>query len=121
VNKVLLGSLTSASFLLLLIFTVRASLVRSVIANGPLMRDVWFQVTLLDAYLSFFTVYVWIAWKERTLLRRSVWFLLVIIFGNMAISLYVLLQLVKLPRASSLSDILTKRNEPGKFTRRDES
>ncbi|MDG1895148.1 MAG: DUF1475 family protein [Fuerstiella sp.] len=90
-------------------FTVRASWERGVFDNRSLMEDVWFQVTLLDAYLGFLTVYVWIAWKERTALRRSLWFVLVMSFGNMAVSLYVLLQLLNLPRGSSPSKILTIR------------
>ena len=106
---VLLCILCVASFLLLLMFTVRASWERGVFDNRSLMEDVWFQVTLLDAYLGFLTVYVWIAWKERTALRRSLWFVLVMSFGNMAVSLYVLLQLLNLPRGSSPSEILTIR------------
>lgn len=103
--------LFAGMLLLLLAFTVRASSVRGVFDNGPLMGDVWFQVTLLDAYLGFLTVYVWIAWKERTLLRRLLWFVIVMTCGNMAVSLYVLVQLVKLPPGSNLADILTMRNE----------
>jgi hypothetical protein len=109
VRLVLLCILCVASFLLLLMFTVRASWERGVFDNRSLMEDVWFQVTLLDAYLGFLTVYVWIAWKERTALRRSLWFVLVMSFGNMAVSLYVLLQLLSLPRGSSPSEILTIR------------
>jgi len=111
VRLVLLCILCVASFLLLLMFTVRASWERGVFDNRSLMEDVWFQVTLLDAYLGFLTAYVWIAWKERTALRRSLWFVLVMSFGNMAVSLYVLLQLLKLPRGSSPSEILTIRTK----------
>jgi hypothetical protein len=109
------------SCLLLLAFAVRASLVRGVFDNRSLMGDVWFQVTLLDAYLGFLIVYVWIAWKERTLLRQSVWFVLVMSFGNMAVSVYVLLQLSKLPSGSSPAEILTSRNDPGTGIRRSHS
>lgn len=84
-------------------------MVRSVFDNRSLMEDVWFQVTLLDAYVGFLTAYVWIAWKEQTVLRRSIWFVLVMAFGSMAVSLYLLLQLLKLPVGSSPSDILVRR------------
>lgn len=105
----------------LLLLTLRAMSVRSMFDNSALMQDVWFQVTLFDTYLGFLTVYVWVAWKEQTLLRRSVWFVFVMSFGNMAISLYVLLQLAKLPPGSSLSEILTMRHEPGDVSRRSDS
>lgn len=111
-SRFFISILLGVSFLLLLALSVRASLVRDVFDNGSLMNDVWFQTTLFDAYLGFLTVYVWIAWKERTFLRRLVWFLLVMAFGNMAISAYLLWQLFRLPRGSDLSMILTLRNEP---------
>ena len=105
----------------LLLLTLRATSVRSMFDNSALMQDVWFQVTLFDAYIGFLTVYVWVAWKEQTLLRQSVWFVLAMTFGNMAISLYVLLQLAKLPPGSCLSELLTMRHEPGDVSRRSES
>lgn len=95
-------------FLLLLGFTVRATAVRSVFDNATLMSDVWFQVTLLDAYLGFLTIYVWVAWSEQTLLRRLIWFLLIMCFGNMAISAYVILRIRQLPRGADLQKVLTK-------------
>ncbi len=101
--------LFAGAFAVLLAFTVRASQVRSVFDNASLMKDVWFQVTLLDAYLGFITVYVWIAWKEETLLSRVLWFVLVMAFGNMSISAYVLMQLMKLPSGSGLFELLTPR------------
>jgi hypothetical protein len=104
-----LSCLLAASFLLLLAFSVRALLVRSVFENASLMRDVWFQVTLLDAYLGFVTVYVWVAWKEQTTTGRMLWFLLIMAFGNMAVSAYILIQIINLPADSSLSEILTQR------------
>ncbi len=109
-SRKILFWLFAGMLLLLLAFTVRASSVRGVFDNGPLMGDVWFQVTLLDAYLGFITIYVWIAWKERTLLRRLLWFVFVMTFGNMAVSLYVLVQLMKLPPGSNPAEILTMRH-----------
>ncbi|MCP4176059.1 MAG: DUF1475 domain-containing protein [Fuerstiella sp.] len=116
-KKLLLFNLFVSFFFLLLAFTVRAFSVRGIFDNRSLMEDVWFQVTLLDAYLGFLTVYVWIAWKERTLLRRFVWFVFVMSFGNMAVSLYVILQVVKLPGGTGLSEILTMRTEPVSISR----
>jgi len=116
-KKLLLFNLFVSFFVLLLAFTVRAFSVRGIFDNRSLMEDVWFQVTLLDAYLGFLTVYVWIAWKERTLLRRFVWFVFVMSFGNMAVSLYVILQVVKLPGGTGLSEILTMRTEPVSVSR----
>lgn len=81
---------------LLLAFTIRATLERSILDNAHLMSDAWFQVTLLDAYLGFAIFYFWVAWKEQTLVSRILWFMLIMVFGNMATTFYVLLQLWKL-------------------------
>ncbi len=92
-----------------LAFTVRASLERSLFNNASLMQDVWFQVTLLDAYLGFFIFYVWVAWKEQTVLSRVVWFVLIMAFGNMATSLYVVVQIIPHPKTRPVSEILCHR------------
>ena len=84
-------------------------MVRHVFDNGPLMRDVWFQATLLDAYFGFLTFYVWVAWKERTLAGRVVWFVLIMTLGNMAMSAYVILQLIRLPPECRPHEMLARR------------
>ena len=74
--------------------TVSASLERGVfVAFDELWRDLWFRATLADAYCAFLTVYLWVAWRERTLLGRVVWFVLFMGLGSMAISIYMLLAL----------------------------
>ncbi len=93
----------------LLAFTVRASLERSLFNNASLMQDVWFQVTLLDAYLGFFIFYVWVAWKEQSVLSRVVWFVLIMAFGNMATSLYVVVQITRHPKTRPVSETLCHR------------
>lgn len=108
IGRTALMALFIAFLALLLFATIRAIGVRSILDNGPLMDDVWFQVTLLDAYLGIATCYVWIAWKERGLLRRLVWFGLLLVFGNMAVSMYVILQLVRLPPDADVSDVLNR-------------
>jgi hypothetical protein len=92
--------LMAAMFGLLMTFTFRAASIRHILDNRSLMSDVWFQVTLLDAYIGFTIFYVWVACKERSLLRKSVWFLLIISFGNLATTAYVMLQLVRCPEES---------------------
>jgi len=108
-QRLLLGCLFALILVVLLACTIRASLVRSVLDNGDLMSDVWFQATLLDAYLGFLTFYVWVAWKEQTLLRRLIWFVLIMSLGNIAMSAYVILQLILLPPGSHAQEILTRR------------
>lgn len=65
-------------------------------AAGVLWPDAWFRATLADAYFGFLTVFVWIAYKERSVAARAVWFLLLMALGNIAISVYMLIQLQRL-------------------------
>lgn len=78
----------------MLVVTISASFEQSIVeASRVLWPDPWFRATLTDAYFGFLTVYVWIAYKERSLVARVVWFLAVMGLGNIAIASYVLLQL----------------------------
>lgn len=78
----------------MLFVTVRASLGESVFAAGSrLWGDWWFRATLADAYFGFVVVFVWIGWRERTGAARAVWFVLLMVLGNIAIASYFLLAL----------------------------
>lgn len=77
--------------------TTRASCDRNILeALGQLLPDPWFQATMCDAYCSFVTFYVCVAYKERQAWKRIVWFALVMSLGNIAMSAYVLLQLTRM-------------------------
>ena len=91
----LLVILAIISLLSLLLMTVYASSVRGILDNGHLMSDPWFQVTLLDAYLGFLLFYAWVCCQESGWLARGLWFVAIMIFGNMATSCYVLLFLFR--------------------------
>jgi uncharacterized BrkB/YihY/UPF0761 family membrane protein len=70
----------------------------------------WTWATLLDAYCGFMTFYVWVLFKEPRWLPRIGWFVAIMLLGNMAMSCYVLLQLLRLRSEAPASDILTARN-----------
>jgi hypothetical protein len=72
--------------------------------------NAWTIATLFDAYFGFITFYVWVASKEVRWLPRVAWLMAILLLGNMAMSLYVLLQLRKLPAREPLSALLTARN-----------
>jgi hypothetical protein len=70
----------------------------------------WTIATLLDAYFGFLTFYVWVFYKETRWSRRVPWFVAIMLLGNMAMSLYVLLQLAQLQQGQPPADILRARN-----------
>jgi Protein of unknown function (DUF1475) len=89
--------------------TAWASQDRSVFqAFGELARDPWGLATLADAYFGFLTFYVWVYYKERTATARGLWLLLILAFGNIAMSLYVLLRLWRLPKGASVESLLLR-------------
>lgn len=78
-------------------------------ARSAIFRDPWVIATLFDAYWAFVTFYVWVAWKEQSLVARVLWFLSIILLGNMAMSAYMLAQLFAVPAAGPLADVFTRR------------
>ncbi|MCF7689125.1 MAG: DUF1475 domain-containing protein [Cephaloticoccus sp.] len=73
----------------------------------------WFIATLFDAYWAFITFYVWVAWKEQTLVARVLWFVAIILWGNLAMAVYMLLELFRISRSAELDQVFTQRR-PGK-------
>lgn len=101
--------LFGAILLAMLVGTVRASIDRGITEVGSeLLADRWFQVTLLDAYCGFITFFVWVAYKETALWSRLLWFVLIMGLGNIAMAVYMLLQLFRIPSDSPLSALLLR-------------
>jgi hypothetical protein len=89
--------------------TTYASLGESILKiPAAVTGDRWFQATLFDAYFGFLTFFVWVAYKEACLWRAVVWFVLIMVLGNMAMSAYMLIQLFKVPSTASLREVLLR-------------
>jgi hypothetical protein len=72
--------------------------------------NLWTIATLLDAYYGFLTFYVWVLWKETRTLPRVLWFVAIMLLGNIAMSAYLLRQLARLAPGQSMGDLLSVRN-----------
>jgi len=87
-------------------------------ARGPVIRDPWVIATLFDAYLAFLAFFVWVAWKEQSLLARLLWFVALMLLGNLAIGAFMLRELFAVSAATSsrdaLAEVFTRRN-PGQL------
>jgi hypothetical protein len=106
----LLKLLFSVVLISMLAVTTIASLDRDVFtAAADLWTDPWFRATLADAYFGFLAVYLWIAYKERGWGRKTVWLALVALLGNIAIAVYLLVQLFRLPKNGTTEDLLLRR------------
>jgi uncharacterized membrane protein YczE len=93
--------------------TTWASLTQSLgdFARGPVIRDPWVIATLFDAYLAFLAFFVWVAWKERSLAARVLWFIALMLLGNFAIAAYMLRELFAIPAEGDLAEVFTRRHE----------
>ena len=108
--KLFLKLLFGGIFLWMSVMTVRTCLAVSLFAAWPgYAANPWAVATLYDAYFGFVTFYVWVAYKERKIWSRILWFLLIMGLGNIAMSLYVLIQLVRLRRDQPAEAVLWRR------------
>ena len=69
----------------------------------------WFIATLFDCYFGFLTFYVWLAYKETTALARTGWLVAILLLGNIAMAVYMLIQLFRLPLDAKMEDLLLRR------------
>lgn len=69
----------------------------------------WSMATLYDAYFGFITFFCWLAWREPSLGRKIVWFVLLMALGNIAMSAYVLLQLFGLTEEQGVAVLFQRK------------
>ena len=107
--KTALQLLFGAIFLWMTVLTIRTSLAVSLwSAWDSFAANPWAVATLYDAYFGFITFWVWMAYKENTLWSRLLWLVLILGLGNIAMSLYVLIQLSRLKPEQSAEALLRR-------------
>lgn len=101
--------LFAAIFLWMTVLTIRTSLAVSLwSAWDSFAGNAWAVATLYDAYFGFITFWVWVAYKENALWSRLLWLVLILGLGNIAMSLYVLIQLFRLKPDQSVEALLLR-------------
>ena len=70
----------------------------------------WFIATMFDTYWGFITFYCWLAYKERGWLARILWLVAVLLLGNIAMSIYILIQLFRGPATARLEEVLLRKS-----------
>lgn len=106
----LLKILFGAILLSMLYVTTTAMMERGVFeAGAALWPDAWFRATLADAYFGFVTFFVWVAYKERRAAAKVIWFILIMSLGNIAMSVYMLIQLSRLKPGDSWESLLLRQ------------
>lgn len=72
----------------------------------------WFIATMGDAYWGFITFFVWVCFKQKSVIARTAWFIAIILLGNIAMSAYCLSELSLVSHRDQLAGALTTRR-PG--------
>jgi len=54
----------------------------------------WGIVSLVDVYVGFILFSAWIIYREKSLLRSTIWVIAVMVLGNLTASLYALIALI---------------------------
>jgi hypothetical protein len=108
--KLFLKILFGGIFVWMVVLTIRTGLSISVRDAWPsYAANPWAIATLYDAYFGFITFYAWVFYKERKMRARILWFLLTMSLGNIAMSLYVLIQLFRLKANQRAESILWRQ------------
>ena len=106
-----LKTLFAFIFISMLTLIITAFMDRNIFeAVGTMWPNWWFKTTLADLYFGFLTFFVWVAYKEVQLWRKLLWFALIMLLGNLAISAYMLLELYRLQDGDTVETLLTRRN-----------
>ncbi len=112
-NRLTLTLIFVFILLAILAATTYASLDGSILkVPAEVTGNAWFHATLVDAYLGFLTFYVWVFYKETSWWRRLLWFVLIMCLGNIAMSIYVLLQLRRWPAETGVAGLLLRAPAP---------
>jgi Protein of unknown function (DUF1475) len=72
----------------------------------------WFIATLFDTYWGFLTFYAWVAYKEDAWWSRALWLPAILLLGNIAMSIYCLIQLFAVPADASPAQVLLRAKQP---------
>jgi len=108
--RLFLKLLFGAIFVWMTVMTVRTMFQMSLSeAWASYAANPWAVATLWDAYCGFITFFVWVCYKETTMVPRAVWFVLIMGLGNIAMSLYVLIQLFRMRDDEPLETLFRRR------------
>lgn len=108
--RLFLKLLFIAVFVVMVAVNVRAAVAMDIRDSLPLFgSNPWAVATLYDAYCGFLTFYVWVAYKERALWARLLWFVLIMGLGNIAMSSYALKELFRLKTGEPVWKVLERR------------
>ena len=70
----------------------------------------WMRATLWDFYANVTAIFLWVCYKEKSVLLAALWFILLVTLGSIATCAYILIQLFKLKPNEGLKEFFSKQN-----------
>lgn len=75
---------------------LRALLHGDLATEGRLLMSMpWGLMSMVDIYTGLLLFACWIFWRERYVSVASIWFLILLLFGNLASCLYILIAVLR--------------------------
>ena len=75
-----------------------AAMIAFSIATGNIAEEgaillglVWGQMSMVDLYVSFLLVYLWMFYRETTILAKVFWLVFILVTGALATAIYIYL------------------------------
>jgi len=102
-----------AAIVVLLSMLAVTSWASSIVALWKMPREVathpWFIATLFDTYFAFLAFWAWVAYKETSHVARGLWLVAILLLGNIAMAIYVLREVFRVPADAKIEDVLLRR------------
>ena len=70
----------------------------------------WMRATLWDFYTNVTFIFVWICYKEKSIIANIIWLILLVTLGSIATCSYVLIQLFRLKPTEGFKELFGKQN-----------
>lgn len=70
----------------------------------------WMRATLWDFYANVVVIFFWICYKEKSIILKIVWLILLVTLGSIASCAYVLIQLFRLKSGEGLKELFSIQN-----------
>jgi hypothetical protein len=97
-------------FICMVTVVTLASLKENIFAIPSIVSsDPWFIATLFDTYFAFFAFWLWICYRERAIFVKLFWFIAIAGLGNIAMAIYVLINLFQLKPGDGIDKMFAKK------------
>jgi hypothetical protein len=99
----------SALSLFMVYMIVSTSLQSNLIKEWSFLGSIpWMRATLFDFYTNIIVLYAWVVYKEISWYSRIIWLLLFVGLGSITVTLYVVIQLMKLKPGEGIEHLLLR-------------